>query len=319
MKIKKNLLDVSKDYIDLNNHFKNSTRNIIRDLLDKIIRKNFYKIIYKNFFINQKYKFDLVLPSKGFSPLSRKKKLDSLKSIKNKKILLLGCGDGLDVISWLRFKPKYIEGVDLLNYSSSWLKIKKFIKKKQSYTKVKLYQKDILKLKTSKKFDFIISDAVFEHLTKLDKTMKHLCKMLKKDGMIYSSYGPLWYCFGGDHFSGRDNLKNGFNHIILKKKNYKEYVNKNIKSLKEEIKNFGAGGLFVKKNLFSKKTGNTYMKIFKNNNLFSVYTVLEFCPIGLELIINDKRLLNKILLKNKKIDMEDCYLKSQIVYLKKNE
>ena len=59
------------------------------------------------------------------------------------------------------------------------------------------------------------------------------------------------------------------------------------------------------------------MKIFKNNNLFSVYTVLEFCPIGLRLINNDKKLLNKILLKNKKINMEDCYLKSQIVYLKK--
>ena len=72
MKIKENLLDISKDKIDLNNYFKNPIRNIIRDLFDKIIRKNFYKIIYKNYFRDQQYKFDLVLPSKGFSALSRK-------------------------------------------------------------------------------------------------------------------------------------------------------------------------------------------------------------------------------------------------------
>ena len=319
MNIKENQTDISKENIDLNNYFNNSIKNTIRDLLDKIIRRNFYKIIYKNFFCNQKYKFDLVLPSKGYSALSRKKKLNSLKCIENKKILILGCGDGFDVISWLRFKPKYIEGVDLLNYSTSWLKVKKLLKKNQSITKVKFYQKDILKLSTSKKFDFIISDAVFEHLIKLEETIKHLCKLLKKDGMIYSSYGPLWYCYGGDHFSGRDNSKNGFNHIVLKKNDYKKYVNKNIQSLKDEIENFGAGGLFVKKNLFSKKTGNSYMDIFKKNNLFSKYTILEFCPLGLELVHNDKKLLNKILFKNKKINIEDCYLKSQIVYLKKNE
>ena len=67
-------------------------------------------------------------------------------------------------------------------------------------TKLNFKQIDVLKLNSSKKFDFIVSDAVFEHLKDFKRVISFCNKILNKDGIIYASYGPLWYNYGGDHF-----------------------------------------------------------------------------------------------------------------------
>ena len=99
-------------------------------MYDLLIRRTYYKHYYKKFLKKQNYKINLILPAKGFSDLARKKKLNSIKNINGSKILNIGCGNGFDIISWVKFKPSYIEAIDLMNYSKSWNKIKKYLKKK---------------------------------------------------------------------------------------------------------------------------------------------------------------------------------------------
>ena len=309
--------DISLESKIFNNTSKNNFRNILRDIFNSYFRRPFYNILYKNFFKTQKYKIDLVLPAKGFSDTARKKKLNEFSKIKGKSILIIGCGNGQDILNLLKFKPKSIRGIDMLNYSQSWGSIKKYIKDNKFKTKIDFKKEDILDLQNKTKYDFIISDAVFEHLTEFQKVIKFLSKILKKNGIIYSSYGPFWNCFAGDHFSGRDKLKNGYNHILLNKKQYKNYFEKNVGSISYEINNQGSAGILVKKDLFSKLTGNEYMKTYYENNLVSLYTVLEYCPIGFSLLKNYKVLRNKLLLKKTLINLEDLYLKTHIVYLKK--
>jgi hypothetical protein len=135
---------------------------------------------------------------------------------------------------------------------------------------------------------------------------------------MYASYGgPMWYTYGGDHFSGRDDKINGFNHIILDKKKYDKYFNKNLGTLDYELNEGGGGGVLVHEDLFSKLTGNQYMKIFKKNNFKSLSTVVEFCPIGFNLIKNNETIKNKLIKKKLPVYLEDFYLKTHIVYLKK--
>ena len=130
----KNNEDISSIKYSSDKNFKFSLLSNFRDVYDFLIRRNFYKYFYNNFFKNQKYNIDLVLPAKGFSSQSRKNKLNSLKSIKNKSILSIGCGNGFDTVNWLKFNPKSITAIDLLNYSSSWKKMKNYVlKKKISY------------------------------------------------------------------------------------------------------------------------------------------------------------------------------------------
>ena len=51
------------------------------------------------------------------------------------------------------------------------------------------------------------------------KVIKKCHKFLKDDGVMYASYGgPMWFTYNGDHFSGRDHVKNGYNHLILEKR-----------------------------------------------------------------------------------------------------
>ena len=96
-----------------------------------------------------------------------------------------------------------------------------------------------------------------------------------------------------------------------------KYFNKNVGSLDYEIKYKGSGGLLVKKNLFSKLLPNQYMDFYKKNNFQSIFTIVEFCPIGYELLKKNHILKKKIIKKYPSIDIENNYLKSQIVYLKK--
>lgn len=62
---------------------------------------------------------------------------------------------------------------------------------------------------------------------------------------------------------------------------------------------------------------NQYMDIYKKNNLRSILTIIEYCPIGYKLIKNNSILKKKLKSRNPLINVENYYLKSQIVYLKK--
>jgi len=309
--------DVSNIDNFINKSFKKILRDKLRDLYDAFLRRKFYQFFLKNFFINQNYNINLVLPSKGFSQLARKKKLNEISKIKNKDIICLGCGNGYDLLDWLKFKPKSITGVDILNYSKSWKQIKNYLDKNKIQTKITFIQKDILRIDNSRKFDFIVSDAVFEHLKDFQKIIKKCNYLLKSDGVMYASYGPLWYNLGGDHFSSRNNIKEGFNHLLLKKNEYLNFFKKNVSNLTDEIKLHGSAGIFVKKNLFSKLTGTEYMETYSKNNFYSKYTVVEYCPDAFQLVNKDNTLKKKLLKITKFKDLENFYLKAQVVYLKK--
>ena len=135
---------------------------------------------------------------------------------------------------------------------------------------------------------------------------------------MYASYGgPMWLTYGGDHFSGRDNKKNGFNHLLLSKKKYEAYFNKNAGTLNYELNEGGGGGILVQEDLFSKLNANQYIEILKKNKFKLIKTYVEYCPIGYELLKKNLRLRERLVKKNSSLPVENYYLKTHIVYLKK--
>ncbi len=309
--------DISTKHINFFKIRAYSLRDTIRDYYDQIIRRPFYSLIYKNFFKYQKYQINLTLPSKGFSTLARRKKLNNIKKIQNMSILNIGCGNAFDYHMWFKFKPKKIVGIDVLNYNNSWRQVKKFVKQENIQTKIEFYRKDFNKFNYNEKFDFVVSDAVFEHCKDFLGIIRNISKFLKKGGILYSSYGgPMWLTYGGDHFSGRDDINHGFNHLLLSKKKYGIYFNKNVGTLDYELNEGGGGGVLVQEDLFSKLNGNEYMKILKK--FFSpIITYSEFCPIGYKLMKKNFLLKKKLLKKNPSIPVENYYLKTHIIYFKK--
>jgi len=53
--------------------------------------------------------------------------------------------------------------------------------------------------------------------------MAESARVLRTGGSFYATYGPMWFCAAGDHFSGRGGLEHVFAHVEYDESTYKEY------------------------------------------------------------------------------------------------
>ena len=190
-------------------------------------------------------------------------RVNHYKKISNASIFVAGCGSGKDLPSWLKYKPKKIVGVDLYNYSKSWMRLINLAKIKCPKTSVELFQGNLEQLTSIKdeSFDIVASDAVFEHLTDLPKVLHEFNRILKPDGIIYATFGPMWHVWGGDHYSGSDGLNNGYNHLLLQDHEYKKYLNFEQSIFHSE----DDGRTWIKENLFSYLSPQEYVDILEGS------------------------------------------------------
>ena len=293
-----------------------SFQDFIRDLADMVIRRPFYKLYYQKTFGNLPYKTELTLPEKGMSSIARRMWVNKYVPIKNSRILILGCGTGWDIGTWLYFKPREIIGIDLYNFSGCWQKIRKYVSENNLDTKIDFYQADIAELSKFgfEEFNIISSDAVFEHCKDLKLVMNVLYGLIGLNGIVYASYGPLWYCWGGDHFSGRGGLENGYSHLILDSESYKDYYVKYLREPEYELQN---GGRFIELDLFSKLSGAEYINIYEQAGFKVRSLIVEFCSNAMK-ALEDKSLREKLLQNFPSCIIEDFFLKSHLAILSKN-
>jgi ubiquinone/menaquinone biosynthesis C-methylase UbiE len=167
----------------------------------------------------------IMLGQRGNDYDSHRRRLEKTKSIEGATVLIVGVGTGYDLDSWIKYKPKKIIGVDYFDYSKTWNALTEYFKQR-SDTELEFYQADMtdMHMFEENSADIIGSDAVFEHVNQFGPSVKEMYRVLKKDGVLYATFGPLWYSWGGDHISGRDDLKNGYNHIKLAEPEYHTYL-----------------------------------------------------------------------------------------------
>lgn len=108
-------------------------------------------------------------------------------------------------------------------------------------------------------FDVIVSDAVYEHCKDLLTVMSETYRLLRPNGIVYASYGPLWYSPGGDHFSPRGGFENAYNHVALSPEDFKGYF----ESQRNSTEDFQSGGRYIELKLFSYLTTKQYLEIFQ--------------------------------------------------------
>jgi 2-polyprenyl-3-methyl-5-hydroxy-6-metoxy-1,4-benzoquinol methylase len=112
---------------------------------------------HKNWMTNPNYKFYEII--NGF-----------IKSKRSGKIIDVGCGIGM-LLKYLSKKdPKYdLTGVDII------------AKKGKKKSKINFIKKDIFKYSSKKKFSFVLSIAVIEHVPKIKLYLNLLKKISNKD------------------------------------------------------------------------------------------------------------------------------------------
>ncbi len=193
-----------------------------RPLMDFFIRKHLKKLNIPEFFFT---KIDYFLKNEG--GMFKKyvyKKCDKFYGFKDSKVLVPGVGYGKNMFQLAAFKPKKIIAFDLYDYRKEWSFLKNKIKNKFG-VEVEFFKGnfDSIPEEHKKSFDLIITDAVLEHVNNLPLFIKNSKVFLKKGGIFYASFGPLWYGPCGDHLGWKG--LDVFNHLLLDKKEYMAKVN----------------------------------------------------------------------------------------------
>ena len=194
-------------------------------------------------------------------------------------MLVQGTGTGWDVISWAKLRPRRIIATDMFPFEESWEEIARHCYDRYRVpVEFRVSAIEEVSFLDSHCVDLIASDAVYEHCRDLPGVMQESFRILKPGGCIYASYGPLYYCAGGDHFSGRGGLKTGFNHLLLDPEAYQRYL----AAHQEEIEDFQGGARYIELNLFSYLTTRQYLEIYREAGFVVKELILELSQDALQ-------------------------------------
>jgi len=294
-------------YIQQSN-FKEEFKKIVRNIIYPIWNNTKQNSLEKKYSLKEKLDFDMVYETdRGTDYEAQRKRINKYKNIKDATVLIIGIGTGRDLESWLKYNPKKIISIDYFNYEQAW-SMRKRQYRNQYDTILEFYQADILDMSMIKdeSIDIIGSDAVFEHINKFDDAMKELYRILKTDGILYANFGPLWYCWGGDHISGRDDLKNGYNHIKLDQDKYHTYLD----GFGEFNHNEEDGRTWINNNLFSYLKPKEYIDKLEMAGFYKKFTSALLEPRAIEFSKKYKEEFSKL---EKTIDKENMLIKGMTI------
>lgn len=187
-------------------------------------------------------------------------KCDSLAPLRDASVLVPGVGYGRNLFQLAAWKPKTIVAFDLYRYEEEWVFLRDKIRDEFG-TELVFYEGGFESLPKSleNSFDFIISDAVLEHVKNMPDFVAQSKVFLKDNGVFYASFGPIWYGPCGDHLDWEGSEI--FNHLVFSGGEY----DKRIKEVfgEPKIADDSCEGFFLlKEKLFSYLKAEEYFNLF---------------------------------------------------------
>lgn len=177
--------------------------------------------------------------------------------LQGRDVLVAGCGTAKDIESWVKLEPRCIVGIDWFSYARAWQLWQQRYVRIAPKVEVHFTQADLAHMNDfpDASFDVVSSDAVFEHLKNLPEVLAEFHRILRPGGVLYATFGPLWYGWGGDHVSGYEAVISGYNHLILKGEMYQRYLN----GMGAHTHSEHDGRTWIEHDLFSRLTPRQYL------------------------------------------------------------
>jgi ubiquinone/menaquinone biosynthesis C-methylase UbiE len=255
---------------------------------------------------------ELVLKERGLPLCARRRWGANSSSLVGKTVLIQGTGSGWDAASWARLRPTKVIAVDMFEFGQ-WPEIRDYALKEYGvqveFREASLHHLDFI---SDESIDLCVSDAVFEHVKNLEEVMVETHRVLKEHGIVYATYGPMWYCAGGDHFA-RGGLRNVYNHILLDDRGYKEYYHRMLGE-KEYYQN---GARYIELDLFSRLRTEEYLQIFHDAGFLIDSLILELSNEAIQFRRKFSDLYKQIRVRNACCREDDFIIKANFVRLKK--
>ncbi len=221
---------------------------------------------------------DAVSPERGFPLESRRRRARPGRSLAGLTLLVQGTGSGWDVVSWAALRPARIIATDLFAFDQ-WEAVARHCRDRFD-VRVDFHQaplEDHAFLERGS-VDLCGSDAVLEHCRDLDAVLAESARVLRPGGSFYATYGPMWFCAGGDHYSGRGGLEHAFAHVEYDADPYRDYFRSQLRP----VEDFQSGGRYVELDLFSKLTTREYLAAFDRHGFRREWLVLETSAQAIE-------------------------------------
>lgn len=126
----------------------------------------------------------------------------SLARVRDRRVLVLGVGNGGELGDWLRLAPRHLVGTDL-QPASTW--------STTDPPGVSFLCADGASLALAdRSVDVVTSRSVLEHVLDLGGFLDEAARVLSRDGIFHAVFGPLWHTFGGSHVT-----ELGYDHLLL--------------------------------------------------------------------------------------------------------
>lgn len=266
----------------------------------------------------KKYRPRWVLGPRGM-PLETRRRWGAryLANIREATLLVQGTGTGWDVVSWARLRPRRIIGTDMFPFEESWQEISRYCLDR--YRVPVEFRTAILEdhgFLDSGSVHLIASDAVYEHCKDLPRVMRESQRLLRPGGYLYASYGPLYCCAGGDHFSGRGGLEHAYNHLRLDQASYRRYL----AEYHKEVEDFQDGVRYLELDLFSRLTTGEYLAIYREAGFIVTELVLELSDEALAFKKQFPQEFREMVKRNAgRCGPDDFLIKAHLLILQKPE
>lgn len=240
-----------------------------------------------------------------------------LPNLREATLLVQGTGTGWDVISWAGMKPRRIIATDLFPFEESWQEIARYCWERYrvpvEFHTAALEDHSFLE---SDSIHLIASDAVYEHCRDLPQVMRESYRLLRPGGSLYASYGPLYFCAGGDHFSGRGGLDHVYNHLRLNEAAYRRYL----EAHRGAVEDFQDGLRYLELDLFSRLTSGEYLAIYREAGFVVQELILEISHQALEYKRRFPREFREMVKRNAgRCGPDDFLIKAHLLILQKPE
>lgn len=232
---------------------------------------------------------------------AHRRRINKLFPLEGRNLLIAGCGTGRDIISWLAYGPRLVVGVDLFRYDHAWSLLHQQVSRKYPHVELEFTQSDLSHMERfeSSSFDLIGSDAVFEHVQNLPDVLREFYRVLRPGGVVYATFGPLWYCWGGDHISGYDAIASGYNHLVLGRPAYTKYLD----SLGAFEHSEHDGRTWIENGLFSYLRPTQYIDALEKAGFHRAYVALLIEPRAIKCLRENPDLATRLLDTYAKFDL----------------
>ena len=140
-------------------------------------------------------------------------------------VLIPGCYlGGEDIQFSLRRGVIRLAGIDVYSLQERWAMIVPELRRHYG-TDVTFQQATIERLPFPEgSFDLLATDTVVEHVRNLDAMVCETARVLRPGGWAWHCFGPLYYCFGGDHCMAAYGDAAGYDHLLLSEAEYQRRI-----------------------------------------------------------------------------------------------